>query len=180
MANDAAALELIEKLGLTGQQKIMNRETVTRVPYRVMEEQEFHVYKALCPRACKIEDYELDPIPVRVLQVAAHAKALDFFKRIEIWCPNPAVFKDDPLLVGIESRKNEHGWANDHFYLLARWGRVLRPFEELIPLATEAMRKMRLGKLREIVSECEAAIRTAGVTHDLKVLSHQPSSYVSP
>lgn len=51
MANDSAALELIEKLGMVGQNRLMNKETVTRVPYRNAEE-EIQVYKALNPESC--------------------------------------------------------------------------------------------------------------------------------
>lgn len=178
MANDAAALELIEKLGLTGQRAIMNKETVTRLPYPVMDENEFYVYRALCPKTVPPEEYSIDPIPVRILQVIEHAKSLGCFGRLEIWCPNPAVFRDDPVLVGVVTKKSNYGnWNDDTFYMLARWGKVLQPFEKLAEIATKVCRKQRLGKLAEMLVEVQQAIEKTKATEDIKVLS--ASCYVS-
>ncbi len=47
LATDAAAIELIESLGLKGQQTLINGPTLTRLPYRAMEKREALVYGAL-------------------------------------------------------------------------------------------------------------------------------------
>src|SRR6185312_2207263 len=150
MANDAVAIELIESLGLAGQKTLLNKDTVTRVPYRALEATENLVYKALCNRSCKLEDYSVDPIPVRVLQVAAHARETGMFGRLEVWYPAEAKI-DDPVLIGV---RIVHPWANDTnenyraltretFYILARWGRTLMPFEQLEAMAVKMLKTKR-------------------------------------
>lgn len=136
MANDAAAVELIEKLGLAGQSSLMNKDTVTRVPYRAMEKQEMLIYRALCDEDVALEQYSADAIPVRVLQVAAHAKETGMFKKLRVWYPSEARI-DDPVLVGVITKKlypdkpEYDSLTSDTFYILARWGKTLLPLEKL-------------------------------------------------
>lgn len=178
MANDAAALELIEKLGLTGQQSIMNGSTVTRVPYRAMEAAEMAVYSALCDRRIRLENYSADPIPVRVLQVAAHAKETEMFGRIEVWYPSEARI-DDPILVGV---RIEYPYKNDQnpsyrtltsekFHMLARWGKTLLPFEKLQAMAVKKFKTVRQSALAKAISEAKAAMEALPETEDITILS---------
>lgn len=70
---EAEAVALIEKLGLDGQQ--------TRIPYRKMTEEETFVYGILCPMRTPLKKYKEGPIPLRVLQVAAHATDVGMLDR---------------------------------------------------------------------------------------------------
>lgn len=184
MANDAAALELIEKLGLTGQSSLLNKDTVTRVPYRAMERTEMIVYKALCDEDVKLENYSADAIPVRVLQVAAHAKETGMFNDLRVWYPKEARI-DDPVLVGIIRTKlypNEPQYESltrDTFYILARWGKTLLSLEKLEETAVKMCRNRRLNQLRKIATEVQTAIKIAEDTTDLETLAKQARAEIA-
>ena len=178
MANDAAAVELIEKLGLTGQSSIMNKDTVTRIPYRAMEAREMLVYRALCDAESKLEAYAADTIPLRVLQVAAHAKETQMFTDLRIWYPREARI-DDPILIGVIKTRlypDDDKYASltkDTFYMLARWGRTLLPFEKLEAEAIKICRTRRISMLKKIVNEATAALETAKQSDDIEEVSKQ-------
>src|SRR5262245_46371000 len=72
------ALGIIERLGLTGQRSLMTERegtgTPVRNPYRQMTVIEDRVYSSLLPKKVELSEYDEGPIPLRVLQVAAHGK----------------------------------------------------------------------------------------------------------
>ncbi len=76
---EAEAIALIESLGLTGQQNRLaeteNGDKIA-VPYRKMTQEESFVYRRICPKRTKLENYESGWIPLRVLQIAVHAKLM--------------------------------------------------------------------------------------------------------
>lgn len=182
MANDAAAQELIEKMGLSGQSRLMNKETVTRIPYRAMEAAEMLVYKALCDCEEKLENYSADAIPLRVLQVAAHAKETNMFTDLRVWYPREARI-DDPVLIGIIKKNTypDHAekWmreiTSDTFYMLARWGKTLLPFEQLEAVAVKLCRERRLNQLKKAMQEATTAMNVAKETTDLAELMRHVS-----
>lgn len=73
---EADAVALIEELGLAGQQELITGrgKTKQRMPYRKMTAEEFRVYNTIFGQKVNIRTYSDEPIPLRVLQVAAHAK----------------------------------------------------------------------------------------------------------
>lgn len=178
MANDAEAIELIERLGLSGQQRITNKETVTRIPYRAMEAREMLVYRALCEEDKPLEDYSADAIPLRVLQVAALAKETGMFQKLRVWYPSEARI-DDPVLVGVAQRHphadHPEQWmrnlTSDTFYMLARWGKTLLPFEKLEELALKMCRTRRISQLKKAIQEANTALVVAQDSDDLAELS---------
>lgn len=125
LAADGEAALLIEQLGLEGQKTLMTPETKELIPYRVMTKEEHIVFKALFTERSRVEDYKAGPIPLRVLQVASHARTLELpdFAYLQVWYPKQGI--DDPILV---ARKDSY---TDPIYLLARWGDSLLPFKEL-------------------------------------------------
>jgi len=175
LACDAEAIELIEKLGLTGQKSLVNPTTVTRLPYQVMTNEEFKVYKAVCPEACAVKDFDAETIPLRVIQVYAGALELSLFKRVEIWYAKEAKIDKDPFLVGVTSNNNR-SWE-EKFYLLARWGKELISFDEMKSLAVKKLRDTRRSEL----AQCKAKLAQLEVeiphTLDLDKLSN--SIYIS-
>lgn len=150
------AMELIEVLGLQGQQQMFSRrevadgDVVTRSPYRTMTTEEQHVYSVLCPQQTDITAYASAPIPVRVLQVAAHAKP--FFKSLQVWHPRDAQTKD-PVLVGVQVTNRTFGngltFPQETRFILARWGEVLLPFAECVE---EARAKLLASVNRQVAS----------------------------
>ncbi len=78
------AITLIRSLGLQGQEKLISgNKNDVRSPYRKMTKEEFIVYSSLFEDKTPIDKYGDEPIPLRVLQVAAHAK--DLFDKLEVW-----------------------------------------------------------------------------------------------
>lgn len=156
---DAQSVELIEKLGLEGQKKLINPNSGERLQYPEMTTAEHNVYKAVFPVHTDIKAYEGGIIPVRVLQVAAHAA--DFCLDVQVWHKgNP---KLDPLLVG---RIGPNMYSIRKILRLARWGDALVDYSELVKEAREVIRrriereqnnridqaKQMLGRLDELVA----------------------------
>lgn len=150
------ALALIESLDLNGQRSLVSRDEAAgeaverRIPYRLMTREEANVYAVMCPRRTALERYSDGPIPLRVLQVAAHAKPL--FKALYVLHPASAR-DDDPVLIGMRTNP-DRSWQDD-IYILARWGAVLVPLDE--------MRAQAKVKLQAAVS---VQVRQAKVTID--------------
>lgn len=160
------AVAIIEKLGLKGQQQLMSPNTgdipQNRIPYRLMRRDEWAVYSAICPDRTKLAAYEASPIPLRVLQVAAHAQETGFFKTIWVWSADKAAVKD-PVLVG---STGESDWSinQSNTYILARWGKELRNLSELAKEATSSYIttwKNAIAEIKGDVSKFEAWLAEA-------------------
>lgn len=159
MAADSEGIDLIKKLGLSGQDRFVNGDTATRFPYRKMTKEEGLVYGLLCPQKTTVENYSEGIIPLRVLQVISHAGDLEFFDAMNIWHPENADIKD-PVLVGSKKVKTGPGEYsyNTELYILARWGDMLPSFEELRDLAKKMWCGNTKAKLIAIKREVETAI----------------------
>lgn len=157
------AMSLIEELGLEGQKSLCNGSKDSldagRIPYRQMYAEELFVYRVLCPNRFALQDYDRSPIPLRVLQIASHAKSLDFFDRIVVWDRASALEKD-PVLVG-ETKDAKYSWMTNN-WILARWGEELETFSVLLGRAAVARReqlKTDLAKAKASIMAAEAALR---------------------
>lgn len=145
LAEEGEATMLIEQLGLEGQRSRSNNNKETH-SYRQITAEELFVFQTLFPNKTSIEKYDGGPIPLRVLQVAAHVRLLELeqFKYLEVWHPKPGI--DDPVLV---ARKDS--WS-DPVYLLARWGNALKPFADLKLEALKVQAEKTKVELEEILS----------------------------
>lgn len=146
--------KLIDELGLVGQLDIATSETGAPVPYRKMTEDEQFAYGQLMPAQTAVEAYKSGPIPLRVLQVLAYARSLNFFQKFEVWHPEDARI-DDPILVGIT--KHERGWGEIN-WLLARWGDCLKPFEEMLVLAGRHWRDTMIAAAHKALGQVQAEL----------------------
>lgn len=136
MAADSEAMELIQTLGLEGQQKLCNGETVTRFPYAKLTAQQELVYSLVFPEKTKVANYGGGIIPLRVLQIISHVQQFNFIKHVEVWHPKESN-ADDPILVATEKHPTSE-WSDGPRYLLARWGqKALLPFETLMEQAKD-------------------------------------------
>lgn len=156
---DAEAMALIEQLGLKGQKELLTErevggETVTtRNPYRLITAEERAIFMAIMPRRTKLDAYGDGPVPLRVLQVAAHATEL--FDLLEVWHPAPG--QSDPVLVGI----NGSAFMPRETFILARWGDELCSLDELRAKAIPVIRarmKAAVAKARAEVATFEAGL----------------------
>jgi len=140
--DSAKQIALIIQLGLIGQTKLTKDDSIC--PYRRMTISEQKIYETIFTSKTKVEEYESGPIPLRVLQIIADAKKYPQIGILHIWHEADAAIKD-PILVGHDQYK---------YWILARWGDALAPFEELI---------IRAGKIiernyRKSIAEMEARI----------------------
>ena len=150
---DADTLALCESLGLSGQTKMFSKsddgEKVVRFPFREMTKAEFNVYVALCPEKKKVEEYEGSPIPRRVLELVKTVRDTSYLNRCEVWSAESAEVKD-PVLVGVRGLNS----YSEKYYILARWGAELLPFEQLSEKAKQIVGRNVKDAVKAIREEC--------------------------
>lgn len=148
------AIRLMEELELGGQQDLICKtkaNQTTRAPYREMTEEEYHVYRTLCPSSVKIERYKAAPIPLRVLQIAAHAKQCFPKAKLLVWDRESVTVKD-PVLVA-EMPNDTYDWQFKTRYILARWGEELETFQVLMKRAVSLARERLTQAAEALVSK---------------------------
>jgi hypothetical protein len=160
------AIQLIQDLGLEGQLELVSpKDQKTRCPYREMTAEERFVYGVLCPVKSPMERYNRTPIPLRVLQIASHAKGLGICDHLEVWdAASPA--EKDPVLVGLCGPN----YSPTKTFIFARWGEELETFSTLVSRAVEVKRKAIVGKLREIAASIPGEIAKAESRSDAEIL----------
>lgn len=127
--------ELTEKLQLEGQSVFFQGEKKVLFPYRKITKQESLVYSTVLSDKTRVEKFQESVIPLRVLQVIAHARELNYYDYLEVWhCPNADL--KDPLLVGVKGTE-----YSGERHILARWGEVLESFETLSKMALIHLKK---------------------------------------
>lgn len=137
----ACARELARQLGLEGQERFYEEGKPVN-PYRKATAKELLVYRTLFTQKTELERYSDGPVPLRVLQIAAHAKEVLGCTLIVLH-PSNADIKD-PVLIG------EVGdWRDKKTYLLARWGDALEEFSVLAGYAVERLKKKAMSDLVE-------------------------------
>lgn len=161
------AVGIIEQMGLAGQLALVrpaaDGKPQTRCPYREMTADEAYVYGVLCPEHTALKHYKNSPIPLRVLQIAAHAQSLGMFEKLVVWDRKEAVVKD-PVLVG-EAPGLEYKWAPRRF-ILARWGEELETFVVLTKRAYQSKREQFVDALRRVKNSIESRIAVASEMSD--------------
>lgn len=146
------AVRLAESLGLEGQLSLVKREQEakpTRSPYREMTGDEEFVYRILCPDERKATEYAASPMPLRILQVLAHARECGMFDDIVVWDRTSAAVKD-PVLVGVK-KDPAQTWRRINF-ILARWGEHLESFPILLRDALNVKRTEVAQAFRSIAA----------------------------
>jgi hypothetical protein len=144
------AVRLIDELGLEGQQVLVSKKKdateIQRCPYRKIRADEEFVYRLLCPQSIELKRFDEMPIPLRVLQVIAHAKSLNIFQTFQIWCARGAI--KDPVLVA--STKDYIYSSDRDTFILARWGEELDEFAVLLKKAIEKWKE----KAKSTIAKC--------------------------
>ena len=160
------SIDIIEKLGLTGQKSLLKRstsadgevETVERTPFRRATNLECWVYGVLCPEQTKLRDYSEDPIPHRVLERAAYAEQSEIFtKGLYVWHQAGAI--KDPVLVAYD--KDGWEWSRGRPYILARWGEELDELSTLAEKARKTVNKQIEAGLAKMQAEMEMLLQRA-------------------
>lgn len=139
-----------EELGLT-EQLALSTPGKSPIPFESMNTVSNRVYTTLCPAKVKYKTYRKTAIPLEVLSLIALAEKEHYFEEIEIWYDDKT---PDPLAVGILKAQT---WDREMF-LIARWGDVLRPFEELKEKAMQIYKNTSLLNLRKNLAETNEKI----------------------
>lgn len=172
------AVAILESLGLKGQKELLStdkHEVVRRCPYRQMTIDERFVYKVLCPREYTLADYKNSPIPLRVLQIAAHAHGTGLFDRLMVWDKGTAAEKD-PVLIGVEKDKKET-WR-ENFYILARWGEELEAFVVMLKRALDGKRQSLKDQAKSAFVKAKGEVENVANMTDEDIMRHGPTSSI--
>lgn len=147
---ETEAVELIEKLGLTGQKSLVvdTGAGEKRIPYREASKAERAIFGAVFPKCESVEAYAQGIIPVRALQVLAHGKEL--FDKVTV---RYAETGSEAMIVGVDGPSYQEKW-----FPLARWGNSLRPIEKLREEAREITKAEFEKKLGICVDKCKDMI----------------------
>ena len=172
MAADSEAIELINKLGLVGQQELLNPVTATRNPYPLISRVQHLVFTTLFPQHTELVNFRSGIIPLRVLQSISYCKENNLYNYYGIWHTEDVT--KDPVLFGSAGRYESKQ------YLIARWGDALESFEQLQAKAAPLLAAKRKVDLLKIKQDVDMAICTLDEYCDNAVLTgHFTSGYVS-
>ncbi len=149
---DSEAIRLADELGLEGQKGLVSASGIERLPYRMMSEVERIVYGAILPENTTVEKFDSMPIPLRVLQVIAHARSLEIFKELRVWHSRDARVKD-PLLVAYKGDQ----WSSIPF-ILARWGVELLSFADCALAAAKIIQARAIAKTTKAIAEAQMTL----------------------
>ncbi len=142
-----------EALGLSDQLALAATDK-SPIPFEAMNEVSLRVYSTLCPEMRDYKKYNRTTIPLEVLALIHLSVNEGYFKSVEIWYDDKA---PDPLAVGFTQAKGEYSHRDN--FLIARWGDMLRPFEELKSLAltryTHASRLSLQSKISDLQHRLE-------------------------
>ena len=172
------AVGLINLLGLEGQRSLVTAKDdgpASRSPYREMTAEEVFVYQTICPTERKLAMYDASPIPLRVLQVAAHANDVGEFDELLVW-DRASVTVKDPVLVG--RKAGQYSWESK-YYILARWGDELEAFATLLKRALKIKRDGWISQLEGIKASVDAEMSKVHRCNDADVIKAGATSEVS-
>jgi hypothetical protein len=155
---DEEAIALAQELGLVGQERFSGQAKEVGgekrlSPYRSITIEERFVYRTLLEETTEASKYSQSPIPIRVLQVLAHATGLGCYQKFEIWSQRTAI--KDPVLVGVPAGESQYTDKRD---LLARWGEVLEPIETLKLKAIKLAGTAKRVRVEKAIAECSAIL----------------------
>ena len=145
------AVRLIDQLGLDGQKELICPNAVqqnARCPYSIATEEQLWVFRTLCPVHTKLANYNRSPIPLRVLQVAAHADSLGFFTELQVW-DHASSEVSDPVLVGIIGES----YSIEAVHLLARWADALDEWPTMLKLAAAKWRAKAVSEVKQHIAD---------------------------
>lgn len=169
---------MVEQLGLKGQTSIQTKEK-SPIPFMHLKQSLQNVFECLCPRKVNIEDYNITPIPVEILELVMLSKRENYFNQIQIWYDDKS---PDPACIGItkkwsngigsgyiynsqkEATESTNGkkkeselnyYYNSTYYLLGKWADVKHSFEELKEMATKRFLAQEGNELRKKIKEAQ-------------------------
>ena len=176
---------MVEELGLKGQTAIQTKEK-SPIPFMHVKKSLQNIFECLCPRKVDIENYNVTPIPVEILELVMLSKRENYFDKVQIWyddkSPDPVCLgykyltwygqkNDGSLDTSFDSKEKaqsfmtEKGYTerqpygiNQTFYLLGKWADVKHSFEELKEMATKRFVAQEANSFRKQIKEAQRGL----------------------
>jgi len=132
--------QMVEELGLSGQKTIV-KQYKSPIPFMHMKPFIKSILEVLCPCKKSVENYDITPIPVEILDLITLSKRENYFDKMEIWYDDKS---PDPCCVGLvyqneSDRASKYEW-NMRPYLIGKWSDVKQSFAELKERAVSRFR----------------------------------------
>jgi hypothetical protein len=190
--------DLVSELGLTGQTQIVKKEK-SPIPYLFVNAPMARVFETLCPRKVDIAKYNVTPIPVEILSLAALSKREGHFNKIEIWYDDET---PDPFCIGTigeyrvidnkwgtagvfkthdeaEAFKLEGGHLYNNFnevgkYLIGRWGDVKMSLDALTAKAKVLFAAKKKDELNQRIKDAQRELE------DLEIDTNKAFGHAMP
>lgn len=150
--------EHVTALGLTGQQKIVQKEK-SPIPFLWMNSSTIRVFETLCPTKVEVAEYDKTPIPVEILDLLVLANREKYFDLVEIWYNEE---DKDPCVVGYKFRAEDlaagREWYRKSYaekYLIGRWADIKQSFKDLSIRAKEIFFSNRTSELKQKIKDTE-------------------------
>lgn len=175
----------IESLGVVGQTKIRQKDK-SPIPFMHLKTSYANICSQLCPKKVWIEDYNISPIPVEILDLIALSKKENYFNKMQIWYDEKS---PDPFAIGIVyetiyTRDNENKWdsscktwdeavqkhkdngwdkntphgTNEIYYLLGKWADVKHSWKELKEMAIERFKAEKGNTYHKEIKEAKRGL----------------------
>lgn len=161
-----------ESLGLKEQLQL-SEPGKSPIPFECMNTVTQRVYETLCPTKQDYKKYNKTAIPLEVLSLIALAKQENYFSEMEIWYDDKT---PDPIAVGT---CKDGEWSRK-YYTIARWGDVLKPFEELKRMAIVVFKNSRRIHITRNISELNSALENIDNNTDAYFDAQIEAYHVSP
>ncbi|MFA5234149.1 MAG: hypothetical protein WC390_07100 [Sulfurimonas sp.] len=144
-----------------------------------------NILMCLCPRQVNVEEYNVTPIPIEILDLIALSKRENYFTKIEIWYDEKS---PDPVCVGQIGYYYQSTWDNKrnfeldgkefntkkecedagaiasiyynvkNNYLLGKWADVKHSFEELKEMAIKRYIAEKSNNYKKQIKEAERGL----------------------
>lgn len=175
--------EYVTELGLSGQSKIVKPDK-SPIPFLHIKRSLEEVLLCLCPKQVNVEEYDISPIPVEILELVALSKRENYFSTIEIWYDDKS---PDPVCIGkkatyytysksystiirglsLEQAKEEkksnpdvmsYNEENAGLYLIGKWADVKHSFEELKEMAIKRYIGQKNNEFKKAIQKAERGL----------------------
>ena len=159
----------IEELDLTGQKQLLDGSgNKSPIPFQYMNKGMYNMFEVLCPCKTNAKEYSKGPIPLKVLGVIKLCEDEGYFTKLQIWSDE---ISPDPILVGMTK---DNSWDSE-YYLLARWGDMLRSFDELKEMAKKRWIETSKARLEEEITKATSNLQIL----EQLAIKHLNGGYVS-